>query len=73
MRKGSSKYDWVSVEEDMPFDDPVNKSYSIPVRVKFEKGTNYPIAFYSYISEHWHIYKTGRTINRKVIAWTNEI
>lgn len=76
------KYDWVSVKDDMPPDDPNNPGQSIVVNVKcFGLSWSYHKAYYVEAIDKWCIDKTGNIIGGKrsktiyrpeVLFWRSE-
>jgi hypothetical protein len=81
MKKMANEIDWVSVNTDMPCDDPKNPGYSIPVRIKVinNKGkaiilNSQTTVYYVYCEEKdcWFNADNGNRVPYKVIGWTNE-
>lgn len=72
---GGRHYDWISVEEDMPLDDPENPRYSIPVKVKLikEKSEQIVMAIYDNRSNRWfRADGMNAPIRAKVGFWTSD-
>lgn len=66
------KIEWVSVKEDMPFDNPNEPSISVPVRVKLDNNqSNYPIGYYCSVTHKWYNYKTNNAFRTLVVAWAS--
>ena len=64
-------YDWVSVKEDLPFEDPERPGMSEVVLCKFDyKKCPYQFGYYDFKDKCWRGAGYNNPFKNEVLAWT---
>lgn len=65
-------FDWVSVEEDIPYEDPdrPGRSEVVYVRFDYKKCNTYQFGYYDFKDKCWRGAGYNNPFKHDVIAWT---